>query len=336
MMKKLSVCSVAVVLLLLSGCKIPDAMYMSTGVELSDKIKSEKLSVAVFPTVDWSELEGCCIGYLTYGLGGAFYRKEAFTDAEMLFTNELTRSLWKKNRMVVVKKEEILRAFENVTISRRDMFPKNDVITILDIPAPIKSKDDVGMGDSPDYEKIFAIGDAIGCDLILISRITKNTQTPVISMNPIGAYPPYTTIVGVGSAIVQSAVIKEKKVYVAIDMMVLDVKNREVLTFGGFNKMNQVSKSNIPSALEDVNAAVTFYMPMPDDEDLIKDWLAEAGSYVANMVVNYAISGLVGLEIGLRFNFDYDYADDTWRMYPDDYFNTNYEFNDAEFKKLYK
>lgn len=335
MKRKLFTLAGIVLMLLINGCKAPDALYMVQGEELSEQITSEKMSVAVFPAVDWAELEGCFQGYMTYGLGGAFSRKEAFPDADLVFTNELTRALWKKNKMVVVKKDAIMKGFEDVEIDKEEIFPKNEVIGFLNYSLPVKSETDAGFGMAPNYEKLYDIGANTGADLVVLTRITKNTQAPVLTMNPLGVYPPYTLIVGVGSSIAQGLILKQKKIYVSIDIMILNVKDRNVVSFGGFNKIHQTAKKNKGEFLEDINSVLTFYMPLPEDEDLMKDWLAEAGSYAANLAVNYAVSTLTGFEIGVRFEFDYEYTDDTWQMYPEDYFDTNYGFTDKEFNGLF-
>ena len=128
---------------------------------------------------------------------------------------------------------------------------------------------------------------------------------------------------------------KVKTVYVVIHLMALDVKKHEVIAFGGFNKFNQIPLTEKDKAMQDYSAAMTFYAPMPDREDLQKEFLANAGSWMGTQIAN-ALLQQVGVTIPIKFEFKYEYGDETWKSYPEGYFMKNYGLTADEYKKLVK
>ena len=174
--------------------------------------------------------------------------------------------------------------------------------------------------------------------------MAKNTQTGVIPQNPIGApipglafpisYLP-TTAISLAYNYYRIGIKKVKTVYVIIHIMALDVKYHEVIAFGGFNKINQIPLAEKERAMQDYSAAMTFYAPMPEQEDLQKEFLAKAGSWAGTQVAN-ALLQQVGITIPVTFEFKYSYEDETWKSYPEGYFMQNFGFTDNEFKNLLK
>jgi hypothetical protein len=331
--------------LLLASCA-PNALMMTGGEKLDQKITSAKTTVAVMPVVDWSEDEGFCKGYLLYGCAGAFKRQAAYDNVGLVVTNSLTEALWKKNKMKLVNKSVILDKIPAENLRKNDIFPRQEY-GFLGLQAKyVKSPDDAGYGQAPNYNLLYKAGEDIGADVLIIARIAKNTQAGVLPQNPIGmpltflgltgvvAYLP-TTLVSAGFNYYRIGYQKTKTVYVVIHLMALDIKKHEVIAFGGFNKFNQIPAAQKDKAMQDYSAAMTFYAPMPDREDLKKEFLANAGSWAGTQIAN-ALLQQVGVSIPIKFEFKYEYGDETWKSYPEGYFMKNYGLTADEYKKLLK
>lgn len=319
------------VVLFVVGCA-PKALYMQKGKDLDKMIKEKKVTVAVLPTIDWAEDEGFCRGYFLYGCFGALTRARAYSDVGLIVTNELTRALWKKNALKLVKKDTLVEKVKQSNLKPDEIFPKQKYLFCGSYPKPVGGIHKVGKGE-PNYEKLYDLGNELGADIIFISRVTRNTQTNYCAQNPIGAKFPWTTIIGVSDYIYKAHIKKYKNIYVAIDIMALDVKNREVIAFGGYNKINQIPSSEKPVAMEQYTKAITFYAPMPAREDLEKEFLANtasaAGTYIANYILQQA-----GLQLRVAFKFKYEYEDETWKMYPPGTFENNYGLTKSEYYQV--
>ena len=124
-MKNFKFILIASVALVAASCA-PNALMMTGGEKLNDKITSAKTTVAVLPVVDWSEDEGFCKGYLLYGCVGAFKRIPAYNDVGLVVTNSLTEALWKKNRMKLVNKQILLDKLPQDNLRKNDIFPKQE------------------------------------------------------------------------------------------------------------------------------------------------------------------------------------------------------------------
>ena len=342
-MKKLNFNLIALIALFVSSCA-PSALMMTDGDKLNEKITSAKTTVAVLPVVDWSEDEGFCKGYLLYGCVGAFNRTPAYIDVGLVVTNSLTEALWKKNRMKLVNKQILLDKMPQDNVKKSDIFPKQEY-GFLGLQAKyVKSPDDAGFGRTSNYDLLYKVGEDIGADVLLIARVAKNTQTGVLPQNPIGAAIPGltfpisilpTTAISAAYNYYRMGIKKVKTVYVVIHIMALDVKKHEIIAFGGFNKINQIPLSEKERAMQDYSAALTFYAPMPDQEDLQKEFLAKAGSWAGTQVVN-ALLQQIGITVPITFEFKYNYEDETWKSYPDGYFMKNFGLTNDEYKKLLK
>ena len=313
------------------GCA-PKALHMQGGPKLDKMIKESKLTVAVLPTLDWAEDEGFCRGYFLYGCLGALTRDRAYSDAGMVVTNELTRALWKKNRLNLVKKQELIEKVKQSDLAPPEIFPKQDYTFCGWYPKPVAGVHDVGKGE-PNYEKLYDLGRDMGADIVFISRITRNTQTDYCSVNPIGGYPPYTTVLGVGEYVYKAHIKQYKNTYVALDIMALDVHNREVIAFGSYNRPNQIPSAAKPAAMEQYTEALTFYAPKPADEDMEKQFMANMASLAGTYIANYILAQ-AGLQLTVAFNFTYEFEDETWKMYPAGHFEQNYGITRADYESM--
>ena len=286
---------IASVALVAASCA-PNALMMTGGEKLNEKITSAKTTVAVLPVVDWSEDEGFCKGYLLYGCVGAFNRIPAYNDVGLVVY--------------------------------------------------IKSPEDAGFGMTPNYNLLYKAGEDVGADVLIIARVSKNTQTGVLPSNPLGTPLTFLGLTGLVAYLPTMAISavynyyrmgikKVKTVYVVIHIMALDIKKHEVIAFGGFNKFNQIPVAEKDKAMQDYSAAMTFYAPMPDSEDLKKEFMANAGSWAGTQIAN-ALLMEIGLSIPITFEFKYEYGDETWKSYPDGYFMKNYGLTPDEYKKLLK
>jgi hypothetical protein len=344
-MKNFKFILIASVALVAASCA-PNALMMTGGEKLNEKITSAKTTVAVLPVVDWSEDEGFCKGYLLYGCVGAFNRIPAYNDVGLVVTNSLTEALWKKNRMKLVNKQIMLDKLPQDNLRKNDIFPKQEY-GFLGLQAKyIQSPEDAGFGMAPNYNLLYKAGEDVGADVLIIARVAKNTQTGVLPQNPLGvslgflglafplSYLP-TALISAGYNYYRMGIKKVKTVYVVIHIMALDIKKHEVIAFGGFNKFNQIPLAAKDKAMQDYSAAMTFYAPMPDSEDLKKEFLANAGSWAGTQIAN-ALLMEIGLSIPITFEFKYEYGDETWKSYPDGYFMKNFGLTSDEYKKLLK
>jgi len=73
---------------------------------------------------------------------------------------------------------------------------------------------------------------------------------------------------------------------------------------------------------------------MPAQDDLEKEFIAKAGSQIGTFIANYILNITLGLRITISLDFDYEYGDETWKMYPPTYFDDNYGFTFAEYNKI--
>jgi len=320
------------IVLFFVGCA-PKALYMQGGEKLDQKIRSQKTTVAVLPTIDWAEDEGCLTGYLLYGCSGIVTRDRAYNDAGLLVTNKITEAMWKKNKVKLSKKEVIIEKMKSSNLQPEEIFPKPDYTFLKMSPKPILDVNDVGESN-PNYDKLYKLGEEIGADVILISRISRNTQTGICPQNPIGAFPPLTTILGVGQYLYRGYIAKTKNVYVVLDIMALDIKNKEVIAFGGFNKINQIPSEQKTATMESYTKSLTFYAPLPEKEDLLKDFYANAASMASTQIANYIINYSTGLSLAIKFDFDYEFEDETWKMYPAGTFEKDYGLSKSEYLQL--
>ncbi|MFW5879354.1 MAG: hypothetical protein ACOCUV_00875 [bacterium] len=330
-MKKLHFATIFVFAILL-GCA-PKGLYMVNGEKLDDKIKSQKVNVAVLPTVDWYKPETAIQGYLSYGCSGLFGTTSAYSDAGHLVTNELTKSLWKKNSMNLIKKDVLIDEFTKQHLNKDEIFPEPEYKACNTYPKSIDNEMNLGVG-APNYEKIYRIGKNTGADIIILSRVTKNAQVGLLPQNPIGALPPFTIVTGLGQYAYKAFVKKYKMNYIVIDFVALDVNKKEIIAFGGYNQLNELPTSEKKAAMEQYTDAITFYAPLPDDEDLQKAFIAEAASYATTHFTNYVLTTLTGMTITTNFKFKYEVSDETWKMYPDGYFEENYGLTVTDYKKM--
>ncbi len=335
-MKKFLFTITIIVLFVLVGCA-PDGVYKIHGDKLDDKIKSDRITAAVLPTVDWSERESCFYGYTIYGLGAVFGINKAYDNAGMLVTNEIKRSLWKKNAMHLTTQTEILESMRMNNFSKEEIFPSHEYQVCSRMPKPISTTNSVGQG-APDYEKLYGLGEELDVDIIFISRITKNSETNVLpQMSSIGSpiIPGLGAVVSLAQYGYRAGIKGIKSNYVAIDIMALDVRDREVIAFGGYNMINEIPAGDKNEALQEYTNALTFYAPMPEDEDLQREFYAEAGSQAATFLANYLLHYVTGLSIAMRFDFEYVFADETWKMYPENYFDDNFSWSAREYNRLF-
>ncbi len=299
--------------------------------------------MAVLPTIDWSEREGCIHAYTIYGLSGILGVREAYPEAGYLITNEITRSLWKKNAMFLVNQQEIFDAMNQFNLTREQVFPQHDYMTCTRIPKPIENPSSLGKG-TPDYERLFDLGQELNVDIVIISRLTKNSDAGVLPQtlgfgSPLSAFVPLPFYVYPAISLAQwgyrTGVKNIRTNYIAIDIMALDVKNRDIIAFGGYNMIDQIARDQKEAALQDYTDALTFYAPMPDEDDLRREFLAKTGSQVGTYIANFFLQTFTGLTIGLSFEFQYEYGDETWKMYPENHFDDNYGWTVRDFRRLF-
>jgi hypothetical protein len=277
--------------------------------------------------------EGFCLGYMNYGCAGAISRSRVYDQPAYVVTNELTRGVWKKNGTVLVKKDVALKALASVSLTKSEAFPKPNYAPFLcgGAPKPIGGPGQVGQGE-PAYEKLYKVGEAAGADIVLISRVTKNTSAPYCPQNPVGAYPPYTTVVSLAEYVYKGLIKKYHEDFVSIDIIALDVKKREIIAWGGLIRWDEQGQAERPGTMDRYTKALTFHMPTPDNADIQKEFAARVGSMVATTVANYAVQQ-AGFTIRVAFRFAYEYEDETWKLQPADYFDKNFGLSPEEFTR---
>lgn len=330
---KIKNCGLFILLLVIVASCAPKALYMEGGEKLHTKIKSEKVKVAVLPAVDWAEDEGCCRGWFLYGCSGLLDRDRAYKDGGWILTNSLISSLWKKNKFHLVKKDTLIKTLKKNKLTKSQIFPKHKTIFCGTFPKPISNANNVGTSN-PDYDKLYKVGEEMQADILIISRMTRSTKTGLLPQNPVGTLFPVSTAISAGQYIYRAVIKKTKNYYVAIDIMALDVKNNEVIAFGGYNKINQIPESQENKAMDQYTKAITFYAPKPAKSDLEKDFLANSASMGTTLIANAIVQNITGLSLAIRFKFDYEYGDETWKMYPKDHFMKNYGLTKSEYFSL--
>lgn len=334
MKRRITWISLFIVVMFIISCA-PNSLYMTGGEQLDELISENKTKVAVLPAVDWSEESGFCKGYMLYGCWGALSSDVAYDDGGAVVTNSLAKELWKKNRMELIEKSEIISKMDSLSFTADEIFPKHKSTFLGLHPKPVASPTDVGKG-IPNYEKLYTLGDALGTDIILLSRMTRNEETRICTQSPMGAFPPLSTLINVGYWYYRDQIKEERNSFIVLDIIALDVNKKEVIAFGGYNKINQIPSDQKVSAMEQYTNALTFYAPKPDDEDLEKEFYANAGSAAATYIANYLLGASVGVQIPVVFKFEYEYGDETWKMYPEGTFESKYGYTIEEYNKLLK
>ena len=127
-------------------------------------------------------------------------------------------------------------------------------------------------------------------------------------------------------------------------MIVLDVKKKEVLSFGVFGAGEWLSANQKPEKLDNYGKAMVYYFNMPTDETMRKKALASAASFVTTYVINVFLNtgssmatsaiGIPmggGLQLGAEFKFEYNLDDVTWQQYGPTYFDDNYGWKQSEY-----
>lgn len=315
---------------LLVGCA-PRALYMENGDILDQKIKEKVVKVAILPTVDYAGKPGFCTSYMLFGCAGPLTSKEAVPGGGYTFTNSIVSAMWKKNAVKLVKAEDIVNACSEVGMKKDDIYPEPSKMMCF-YPKPVKAPDDVGKG-VPNYEKLYDFGEKVGADIVLTSRLSMNARADYCSYNPIGSFPPYTTVIGVGQNVYNNFIADQKQQFISIDIMAFDVKEREPIAWGAYMPNEILARKKAETRSEHYSKNLTFYAPLPSDKDLEKEFLAKSGSQVTTWVLNM-IAAQAGLQLGFAINITYEYEDETWKTYPPDFFEKNYAFSRSDYYKI--
>lgn len=320
----------AAALLLLSACA-PKGVYMTGGNDLDSKFKKGKVTVAVLPFVDQLEPSGFCGGYGMYGCGILGGVTNSYEDFDRVATNAVVASLWKKNKLRLVRHDKMVEAVKGAHLTANRVFPKAEYTNPTfcgNLPKPIESTNDTGLGATPDYAALYKIGEAAGADILIIGRVNRDEIATPCSTNFFGAVPPYTTVLSAIDIGYRAYMYKDE--FVSLDIMALDIKKHEVIAFGGYQMLNERLKSGQQKALDQVADGVTFYAPIPATSDLEKQFLAESGSVLATVIANYVLDE-VGIHWRMDFNFEYTFGDEAWKSYPPDYFDKNFAYHTKDF-----
>ncbi len=147
----------------------------------------------------------------------------------------------------------------------------------------------------PDYEKLSRVGRSMEADLLFLSRVTRNCRD------------------GSNNDII-------------IDLLVLDVASKQPIAWGYYG-------ARVPTDKDDglTNAAHTmlYYAPMPDSAFLADQRSSQSTAAIGSFLLQNV--GGINLDIGRSM----DFADETWRMYPSDYFEQNYVITTSDYQRMY-
>jgi hypothetical protein len=284
----------AAALLLLSACA-PKGVYMTGGNDLDAKFKKGKVTVAVLPFVDQLEPSGFCGGYGMYGCGILGGVTNSYEDFDRVATNAVVASLWKKNKLRLVRHDKMVEAVKGAHLTAN---------------------------------ALYKIGEAAGADILIIGRVNRDEIATPCSTNFFGAVPPYTTVLSAIDIGYRAYMYKDE--FVSLDIMALDIKKHQVIAFGGYQMLNERLKNGQQKALDQVADGVTFYAPIPATSDLEKQFLAESGSVLATVIANYVLDE-VGIHWRMDFDFEYTFGDEAWKSYPPDYFDKNFAYHSKDF-----
>jgi len=324
----------AALLALLAGCA-PEGVYMTGGDKLDERLSTGKPVVAVLPFVDQNVPSGFCGGYTgAYGCG-VLTVKPDYDNFDLVATNGVVSSLWKKNRLKVVKRAKLVEAVKGAHLKADDIFPKANYTNPTccgNFPKPIAGTQEVGEG-VPNYDALYDVGAKAGADVLIIGRVNRDETAIECSSNPIGGlYEVSPFLVLIPLLDIGYRMARYEQEFISIDVMALDCKKREVIAFGGYQKLNERPKGEIEKskALGQYTDALTFYAPKPAQSDLEKQFMAQVGSAIGTAVLNY-FADEIGIHVRMTFSLKYEFGDDTWKTYPADYFEKNYAFHKRDF-----
>ncbi len=297
---------------LASSCFRPLGLYVTGGNDLDQRIRTEKLTVAVLPAIDYTYAEKK-YGWLMGPDPVIVERIRYYEDPGLVFTNEITRCLWKRNSCSIVKKEALISEMDSMRFSAEELFPDpgRRIRKLSRWDRVLRG----GKG-SPDYRKIYALGEMLEADIVLISRVYGTMDRGYVFYEP--------NLRG------DTRIRDFTRNPFYIDMIFLDVNRKEPLAYGTFSYLDQINDSNKEMVLEYMSKGVTYYMPEPDlSERLVKGTAAILSQMLAE-IPDGTSRGRVDLK------FSYEFKDETWKTYPEGYFEENHALSREEYQALFR
>lgn len=335
-MQKLILVLAFLLILAMIGCA-PAPLSMKDGEKLDSMLKSNKVKVAILPVADYGEKAGLCSGYGLGGFYGMFTGNYAYENGGREFTNQITSGVWKQNVCFLAKQKDVLAACEKNSLKRNETFPGPEgafMSCLTGYNKPIESPNDVGNGASPNYEKLYKIGEDLQVDILLTSRLSTNEAAKVCTYGGGGGalLPiPWGYLPGLLEGIYTSFISPTDVQVVQVDLIALDIKNKKVISYGNFGVQEWASSSEKQEKLDSYSKAMVFYFNLPSDETKKKQAIASAASFASTVVTNYVLQSVVGLSMGVTFKFEYDIMDVTWKQQAPDYFEKNYGWSQSEY-----
>jgi len=252
------------------------------GQNLNDRITHNRIRAAVLPTVDWSNLDT-----------KKGNKPTGFDDIQVIVTNEITRALWQKNSLLLVKKGVLIPSMESSGLTMEEVFPQPNMSSKY--PTPLTKIEAIGRGE-PNYEKLAGVGRNMGADLLFLTRVTRNCRDG-------------------------------KRNDVIVDVLVVDVANKVPIAWGFYGaRMPREGETSLANAAR----TILYYAPLPDSAFLARERSAQSTAGIAN----FLMQDLAGINLNLTRAMGF--ADETWQMYPRDYFEQNHQITLADHGRMYR
>lgn len=281
------VMTVSIIMFINTACLIP---YRSMNqLDLHTKLSQKKMKVAVLPfTLNTPPKE----------------KRLAFENFDVNLTNEFTKIIWKKNKVKIAHKEEVLKAISDSKIKYDEMNPEMDDLAV-----------------KPNLSTVIEIGKQLGVNVVFLGTVRTNKFD-------------YEG----GCCILIPSFMAKKRVYnVGAQMMAIDVDKGEVLAFdfinnklavktkfysltGGVSDKAQTGAES--KLLEKCGFALAYYAPKPEKRTDKTAIGLQTGAALLNLFA------------GTDFTVETYIKDDTWKMYPEGYFEKNYGYSDDDIMKI--
>ncbi|UCD36894.1 MAG: hypothetical protein JSW54_08615 [Fidelibacterota bacterium] len=231
-------------------------------------------------------------------------KRIGFDNVDVELTNKFTQVIWKKNKVRLAHADEILNAITAGNMRYSEINP-----------------DMKDLEQKPDLNKIVKLGESLEVDVVFLGTVREN------SFEYQG-----------GCCILIPSLMAKSRVYnIGAQMMAIDISRKEALAFDYidnalaiptkfFALTGKVSDEKLAQGkevlLEKCGFALAYYAPMPEKRTDLGTLALATGAALLNI---YA---------GTDFSVDATITDDTWKMYPEGYFEENYGYTREAFDKI--
>jgi len=257
--------------------------------ELHKKLSQKKMKVAVLPFTLNTPKD---------------VKNVAFDNVDVELTNSFIKTIWKKNKVRIAKKADVLEAMKKVHIKRGELNPDME-----------------DLAEKPNLQKIIEIGKALNANVVFTGTVRTNKYD-------------YEG----GCCVFIPSLMASKRVYnIGAQMMAVDVDKGTALAFDYINNRlavptkffsitggvsDEALAKGKAKLLEKCGFALAYYAPMPEKR-------TDAGTIA--LVTGAA---LLNAFAGTEFSVDASIKDETWKMYPPGYFEKNYGYTMADVNSI--